>query len=473
MGVNTIDNQWARYTAGFALAAACALSACGGGGSDSNEAAAEAESNGLSSDWAGALSVEAAAAAGVPRGGYQPCTQDNEFALVAGVPNDYEQTLVNRHVDCRMADSSEFKVYEYIQPDPNSGHVEVEIGTARVRTQLATYGNSNVLAKTYRFRMQVIEFTPNPNYRGTNPRPDIQLRPRVSCASGYNNSTAQGCSETPIDVVASTKTLKQWGPQQEMTVTFSWTKDPNTKSDWEQFLVYMNNFRYTLKGTPYAAPLNPGGDPIYNDVPSGLSYPPALRCDRGVAQSGTKGCVFTDAAPVYVLDRADTTLTEAAEHIYEAQNHPDDAARSPGKFQLKAGTRAIPADAVKGINALQRAKSERVRAENRERSCQASDSLFLTRLPLYTSASCAANPAGCQCDEYPFASTWNGGAFNPDRTSAKRINGAHNNAAGGGKLTNWYRTERVLDHSFADDQQTPPGQLPTHVAGDEFWVHIQ
>ncbi|MCW7540679.1 hypothetical protein OOT46_22935 [Aquabacterium sp. A7-Y] len=470
MAARAVGTGSRRFTVGVIIAAACALTACGGGGSDETAAAEDVDVSEAAVDRADVTDAQAAAASGIPRGGEHPCGSDNEFATVTGANNDYESSLVNRHVDCRVGLSNYLTVYEYTRPDPNSGYIETRVGTARVKTQVSAHGPANRLAKRYEIRIQVAEFTPDPNYTGRNPRPVLKFRPRVACTSGYNNSTAQKCTYTAPDVVASTASVGKWGAAQAFDVAFSWTKDPNTKSDWEEFLVDIFNFYYTQNGTPYEAPLNPGGPPIYNDVGSGLGQPPRLRCDKGVAHSGSNGCVFPDAAAVYPLSRSDTTLSEAAQHIYEAQNNPDPAARSPGKFKLKAGTRAIAADEVRGINALQRAKSERVQEKNRDRSCGASNSLIETRLPKKQSASCAAGSVPCSCDEYPFASTWNGGFFNPDRTSVKRINDAHNKKAGSAQLTNWYRYERVVDHTFADDQ--PRGQPLVPGKGDDFWVFV-
>jgi len=178
---------------------------------------------------------------------------------------------------------------------------------------------------------------------------------------------------------------------------------------------------------------------------------------------------------VYVLSKAaGSDVQEAAEHIFAAQNDPDPAKRSPGKWLLKPGTRAVADESVRADKALQRAKSEVVQEENRKRSCSLATSLYNTRLPLNQSASCAAGKQRCSCDEYPFASTWSGGNFDPERTSAKLINYVHNGNAGSGRLTSFFTKQRVLDFTQYPDQVQPyDPSAESNRGGDDFWVHIK
>lgn len=128
---------------------------------------------------------------------------------------------------------------------------------------------------------------------------------------------------------------------------------------------------------------------------------------------------------------------------------------------------------VTGVDALQRAKSLVVQDANRKSSCSLASSLYKTRLPLNQSAACAAGTQVCSCDEYPFASTWNGGRFVPDRTSAKLINDAHNKNAGTGNLTGFYAQQRVIDYTSYPEIVTPyDPSAESGRGGDDFWVYI-
>jgi hypothetical protein len=80
----------------------------------------------------------------------------------------------------------------------------------------------------------------------------------------------------------------------------------------------------------------------------------------------------------------------------------------------------------------------------------------------------------CSPDEYPFASTWNGGAFNPNLTSVKNINRKQNENAGRSNLSNFYTRERVLDFTFYPDNVSPyDPNAERNRGGDDFWVYVR
>jgi hypothetical protein len=184
-----------------------------------------------------------------------------------------------------------------------------------------------------------------------------------------------------------------------------------------------------------------------------LSQPPTLRCDKGMAVNGGNGCVYAQAPAVYVLSVGGPEK-EAAEHIRDAQ-----AAGSRGGL-LRDGDQFL----APSSNALQRTKFDPVKDRNRTAACSrtGSTSLLITR-PAPVSASCQQNAAGCECDEYPYASTWNGAAFDPAGTSVKVIRG-NNNGIGGVRHKQFLQAERVLD--FTESEASAPN-------GENFWVHVE
>ena len=194
---------------------------------------------------------------------------------------------------------------------------------------------------------------------------------------------------------------------------------------------------------------------------------PALRCDRGMAKSGSNGCVYPAAAAIYELDgNFGSDTEEGARHVALAQ-----ATGSPGSFKLKAGTRAI-ADtgsdgSAKNYSGLQRAQLLDVINANRDASCNSSTSIFKTGGAKLPSRTCRATPTpvDCQCDEYPFASTWNGAAYDRMHTSVQLIWGSDNNQSGGGRLNGFYTRERLLDFAL-----NPTGN---HGDNDYFWVKVE
>jgi hypothetical protein len=230
-----------------------------------------------------------------------------------------------------------------------------------------------------------------------------------------------------------------WTSPKDITVNFAWGKGAPSQ---EKFFFGDTQVDVAV-----------GSQPFEQAPVMGFSAVPPVRCDKGLTKDGGQGCVHSDAAAVLVFSADDPVIKEAAEHIREAQQWG-----SPGAFTLAAGTRAIAA----GGNALRYAKN---RAKgNRDRACDAGDSLFNTRTPKLQSSYCASGGIGCQCDEYPFAATWNGGAYQPDTTSVKSIRGAHNEKAGS-RFGAFLQNQRVVD-------MTPP-ESSTQGDGDDFWVHIK
>jgi hypothetical protein len=104
-----------------------------------------------------------------------------------------------------------------------------------------------------------------------------------------------------------------------------------------------------------------------------------------------------------------------------------------------------------------------VRNENRRVACGSSNSSLRATRPAPVTASCQQNSAGCECDEYPYASTYNGASFDAPGTSVRIIRG-NNNGVGGTKHQQFLQAERVLD--FTQSETSAPD-------GENFWVHIE
>jgi hypothetical protein len=423
----------------------------------------------------------------VPLDTTNACTNENQFGFVgAKLPeglSSEESSLLNRHVDCRAAESAADYLWADMLKDANgelTGNVasasadpatteSVQVASVRFEFQVSTSGPSTVLGKSVRYRARVIKYdqTGFNNYKGPS-KPDVYLRAQPSCYavgdSGFPQPASASCDFTPKPIRVSGG--GQWSDWADMPVRMGWVNAPGDLYDMAFFRIQLTLFDARIAGSDDQF-RRPGLRQPYV-IESTLGTLPVLRCDRGLAKVGSSGCVFPQAAPVYVLDRADRSVAEAAEHIFEAQTGP---LQSPGNYLPKVGTRAIAANSG---NALQRAKSETVQEENRKRSCRAADSLINFRIPTNQSAKCAANSQVCSCDEYPFASTWNGGRFGPARTSAKRINADQNRDAGSGKLTGFYTSQRVLDFTQYPEQVQPyDPSAETNRGGDDFYVVVK
>jgi hypothetical protein len=185
--------------------------------------------------------------------------------------------------------------------------------------------------------------------------------------------------------------------------------------------------------------------------------------------------VFKDAAAVFNVD-AIGNAGEAISHIADAQrrqSHPNQPLPSPGVFKMLEGSQAVADPASTGSNALQRLQNESKQNSNRYKSCRKDNpnAIINDRRPINASDSCK-KPGGvvntsppCSCDEYPFASTWQGASTTGvERVSAKYILAAENNAAGGGAYKGKLLHLRVIDftdHSVTDSMDPQ---------NDNFWV---
>lgn len=467
----------------FVTALTASLLACGGGRSDLQNTglqgqpvaganrAGESFSNKGTSKSAAASQANSA----IPLDTDQACTEESDYLESI----DPERTLVSRHVDCRKV-STNFtfprEVYaDLFQNEDGSfryatlqeindrvpQYTSVVVGrVAKIEAQMALYGPSNGLNKTYKTRMRGMGFTADPDYRGPSTAMEaIEVRLRFACRGLTDAST---CTYPERKVSISTN--GQWSDiTEEFAITFNWPApaDPQ-QNDLETFRLNTDRLYFHAKGSVDRGDGN-GSANFFSLDDSAVQ----VRCDRNVAEQGTQGCVLPLAAPVYELKTTDVA-TEATEHIREAQ-----ANGSPGNFLMKAGTRAVADESVtNSTKALQRLKNagELIPSDpNRAAACERSNSLINVR-PQYSRSCTPATPGGevptgCQCDEYPFNSSYQGAAYLPDLTSVRYINATENNNAGGVKLKTWYKTMRVLD--LGSGRETG---LPSANSSDFFWV---
>jgi hypothetical protein len=135
-----------------------------------------------------------------------------------------------------------------------------------------------------------------------------------------------------------------------------------------------------------------------------------VRCDTALpGRSRKPGCINPGYIPEMVYAKSGP-YPELAEHIQYAQNEKN----LPGKH----GTTRY----------LERLTNTAKRNENREMACPSS-------LP---------RPEGKSCDEYPFATTWQGAATSGGNFSRRMIN-AQQNSQGGNALNNFYTYNRIIE----------------------------
>ncbi|MFF3639368.1 NucA/NucB deoxyribonuclease domain-containing protein [Streptomyces sp. NPDC002250] len=135
---------------------------------------------------------------------------------------------------------------------------------------------------------------------------------------------------------------------------------------------------------------------------------PTVRCDNALPGTSKIGCVMP-YIPVMVYAKSGP-YPELAKHIQYAQ----DTKHLPGKYgTTKYLTRLTDKEKIK---------------KNRNKACPSS----------------RHRPAGKQCDEYPFASTWQGASTGGGHFSWRMIN-ATQNEEGGKALGRFYLYNRVLE----------------------------
>jgi hypothetical protein len=393
--------------------------------------------------------------------------------------------LVNRHVDCRTSKSTfgspenlyvwlveqgNNRVFASQQAFENSAASGFVFGSARLELRMAV---SNVagatktspavnLQKKLEFKARLVGYTPNADYPANAPTiTSVRVRPRIDCLA--HNTTSASCTFNQVEMVL--KLNGDWGDWVTTNISFNWPA-PTTPvppmarvPDMETFRLNRTYFDYSPNNAPFLS--NASVTPAYfgNDDGYGLD----IRCDRNEAKDTTAGCIFPVAAPVYVLKTWDLNVSEAAEHIKEAQ-----AAGSLGKFKLKVGTRAIADDSTIGSYALQRFKNAgNYGSPNRKAACGEAPTALINTRPASSSATCAPRKAGCSCDEYPFNATYQGAAYFPATTSVKWINERQNRKSGAEFADEVFIQDRVIDGG----SRPPPPELPS-AGGDYFWVHI-
>ncbi|MFJ5819306.1 NucA/NucB deoxyribonuclease domain-containing protein [Streptomyces sp. NPDC093108] len=156
-----------------------------------------------------------------------------------------------------------------------------------------------------------------------------------------------------------------------------------------------------------------------------------VRMDSSAYVGSSGGAIFTDPFPLMWYQISSPDHGEVAQHIRDAQTNP------ASTFPTKAG-KQIPG-AVSSRKPLHRAvdvvwdleSSQRVRDNRTNRT-----------------AACAAlsptgTPAGKDCDEYPFASVWEGAGVGDNNFSVRYVDSAQNNNAGN-ELGTWYQNQRIL-----------------------------
>ncbi|MGW1093201.1 NucA/NucB deoxyribonuclease domain-containing protein [Streptomyces sp. NPDC002596] len=154
-----------------------------------------------------------------------------------------------------------------------------------------------------------------------------------------------------------------------------------------------------------------------------------MRFDSASYLATSNGGIFDYVMPVMNYSRSSPAHGAVAQHIYDAQTNPG------ATYPAKVG-KAIPGSIASGkplsrlydgydsAAAIQRQKNETAK----NNAC----------------AQIRPNPSdGLDCDEYPFASTWEGAGVGDNNFSVRYLDATQNRSAGG-SLAAWYNSDRIL-----------------------------
>ncbi|NUG02415.1 NucA/NucB deoxyribonuclease domain-containing protein [Acinetobacter oleivorans] len=280
----------------------------------------------------------------------------------------------------------------------------LNVGTAKVVAYVYSDNPKNALTWTFKYKLRTKIIG--------QPGDSLKVRPELYCY----NCTAKTVYGNPINLVN--------GLSLESTTTFTpsstelASSNPLSLSPSVSFQIVKANASFND-----AASYDPG------------IYSPSVRCDIGKAKANTKGCVYSDVPPVLTtIKTTNPDVDESAKHIKEAF-----AAGQPGRFIAGAPNSVFPSSSA---SALTRLRDAQTRKDNRAESvkmCKVKYGPTVGSKCFFTGDSDEI-ATDCDCDEFPFAATHQGGSG----ASVKKIDASDNRRAGS-LLGSFFNAERVLD----------------------------
>lgn len=414
------------------------------------------------------------------------CTNASDFIKVVSGMHD-KSMLMSRHRHCSTLVSDAQPIVARIVQAPGGawslytpgaiGNIEEEtLGYAVLETQYQAYGPSNRLEKSYAVKVKVAQWTVNPTARVSPDGHRLFLNATINCNGTSGMNLTEHCTQSPLPENALIDVSLAAGAESTKRVFnmgFSWTSSSETS--YQSYGPDLTQYIYQVNGTKVPA----ASTPFYTQGNDGSHQAPFLRCDKGLAKGGTEGCVFPEAAAVFVMDMAINDMKDATEHVFHAQKGlgTNESQRSPGVLSLHPNSRVIPVltSDQPQLKPLKRIADHVTINKNRRHTCQNIGSMF-NSLPRQNSSSCPSNESDCNCDEYPFASTSEGGR-NP-WSSVRRISSEHNSRAGG-YYGEFLSRQRVIaeqsDPFFVYVKNAPTGPILTvarkqMVAGQPYHV---
>ncbi|MCH7337429.1 NucA/NucB deoxyribonuclease domain-containing protein [Acinetobacter sp. NIPH 2699] len=312
-------------------------------------------------------------------------------------------SYINRGSHCLISDQGEI---------PLTDAKGLNVGTAKITAYVYSDNPKNALTWTYKYKLrtQIIGKAGD----------SLKVRPELYCY----DCTVKTVYGNPINLVN--------GLSAESTTTFT----PSNSALADQNPLFLSpSVRFQIvkskESFDNAANFEPG---IYN---------PSVRCDIGKAKANTKGCVYPTAPAVMTtIKLTDPDVDESAKHIKEAF-----LAGKPGQFIAASPNSIFRSSSARPLTRLRDAAQRKANRAESVKMCKVKYGPSVGSKCFFTGDSDEV-ATDCDCDEFPFAATNQGGTD----ASVKKIDASDNRRAGS-RLGTFFNAERVLD-------------------GDEFFLNV-
>ncbi|WP_410659588.1 hypothetical protein [Amycolatopsis sp. lyj-112] len=212
------------------------------------------------------------------------------------------------------------------------------------------------------------------------------------------------------------------------TATMATTQVPTETDDDKKWQNELRGYFWFDFYRSLSSPIPPPGA---SRTPKGM-----FRCDSATYATRGSHCVFTGVVPTMVFDLHSPTYGESSEFIKDAQEDitktapgNDPELKVPGKFKESTVSYLYSGYDIERKKDGSRRKVRRACVDEWGAKYTVKDGVKM------------------QCDEYPFASTYQNAALakeKPFTFGVRRIKASHN-IAGGNLIGDWYGREHMLD----------------------------
>jgi hypothetical protein len=265
----------------------------------------------------------------------------------------------------------------------------------------------------------------------------VKLEIDIKCEAKLNPGDCKPDPDTP----PTERTIAQWKNTNFGTEIFLSEAPEATESNPDR-IGYMNFWpELTIKHAPKKFKKTIDG------IKQSVRFDSARYMFAFPDQHFWQGAVFNKATPVFnmpITKPEFSMLSEAGQHWKFAMDHPEQT-----KPQMLG--KQIPG--AVGDTPLKRMYTKRhpdEYSQNRAKTRRACDREFKDD-----------DRTGKQCDEYPFASTWQGSSTNGSDNYSIRLISEESNNASGRWLAAWYAYDRILDYDPFHVQVEAPEKIAT------------